>query len=340
MNGPLPDALRRAAAHGGLIAPGDRLLVAVSGGHDSLALLHALHALRDEIGLADLRAAHFDHGLRGEASAADAASVQAFCDRRDIPCALGRGDIRALAHDGKVSTQVAARLARYRFLEAAAAAAQTNKTATAHTQDDQVETVLLNILRGTGLDGLRGIPARRSPYIRPLLGVSRADVLTYCDEHSLTPCLDASNQATDYTRNRLRLQLLPQLARDYNPGVCASLLRLSEIAARDADFLQSHAESTLTAVTLSCDGGRLVLDCNKLRALHPALLRHTLRAAFRQERGTLEGLTHEHLEALCAAVLGDKRLPFGLTMPRPHCTARVSQRRFTLSLLGDDLSSE
>ena len=333
MNSPLADALRRAAAEQNLISIGDRLLVAVSGGPDSLSLLHALHTLRDELGIADLHAAHFDHRLRGDESAADAAFVQSFCTHHAIPCHLGQADVQALAYDRKISKQVAARLARYQFFEITAMEARTDKTATAHTQDDQVETVLLNILRGTGLDGLRGIPTRRGPYIRPLLGVSRADILSYCRIYALTPCLDASNLTADYTRNRLRLGLLPQIERDYNLGIRASLLRLSEIATRDADYLRTQAEGALTEAMLSGGGTGLILDCNKLRALHPGLLRHTLRAAFLHQRGTLEGLTHEHLEPLCAAVAGNKRLPFGLTTPPPHYAARVTQRRMTLKLL-------
>lgn len=335
MSESLEDALRRSQSEQGLIAAGDRLLVAVSGGPDSLSLLHALHTLKSELGLADLQAAHLDHGLRGEASAADAAFVQTFCDERGIPCHQGQADVAALAHQRKISKQAAARAARYGFLDAAAEPIHANKIATAHTQDDQAETILLNILRGTGLDGLRGIPVRRGRYIRPLLGVSRADVLAYCETHGLTPRLDASNLTTHYTRNRLRLELLPQIERDYNPAVRDALLRLSEIAARDADYLRAQATATLPEVTLASDAACLVLDCAKLRRLHPSLLRHVLRAAFLLSRGTLEGIAHEHLEPLCAAVLGRQRLPFGLTTPAPHCAARVTQRRMTLRLRVD-----
>ncbi len=335
MNTALPDALRRAALER-LIAADDSVLVAVSGGPDSLALLHALDALRGELGLGALAAAHFDHGLRAEASAADAAFVLGFCDSHGIPCHIGQADVGLVARERKIGKQAAARLVRYRFLDAAAAQTGADKIATAHTQDDQAETVLLNVLRGAGLDGLRGIPARRGPYIRPLLGVSRADVLAYCDAHGLIPRCDASNLSLQYTRNRLRLELLPQIERDYNPAVRASLLRLSEIAARDADFLRLQAEAALLGMTLPApDNGALVLDCRKLRQAHPSLLRHVLRAAFSQQRSTLAGITHEHLEPLCAAVAGDKRLPFGLTTPPPHCAVRVTQRRLTLTIRHD-----
>jgi tRNA(Ile)-lysidine synthase len=187
---------------------------------------------------------------------------------------------------------------------------------------------LLNILRGTGLDGLRGIPVQRGPFIRPLLGVSRAEIIDYCEANALSPRIDPSNLAIDhYTRNRLRWELLPQLERDYNPAVRQALLRLSQIAIRDVDYLHQQAEAALPNLTLTCEAGRLVLDASKLRELHPALLRHALRAALNMVRGTLEGISHEHIEAICAALNGQRRLPFGITTPAPQCAWRVTPRR-------------
>lgn len=328
----LLDSLRRTLLQHGLVAPGGRVLVAVSGGPDSLALLHALHALREELGLADLQVAHLDHGLRGAESAADAAFVAAFCAARSVPCHVGRADVAALIQERKVSTQQAARTARYQFLGTTADAVGAGQIATAHTQDDQAETVLLNILRGSGLDGLRGIPIRRGRFIRPSLNTSRAEVLAYCEANGLTPRLDASNLTTDhYTRNRIRLELLPHLARHYNPGVRSALLRLSEIAARDADYLLLQARAALSEATMTSEPARLTLDRVKMAALHPALQRHVLRAALAQFRGTGESVTHEHLEPLCAAIAGEHRLPFGLTTPPPHCAVRVTPRRVTLT---------
>lgn len=316
-----------------LLNPGDLLLVAVSGGPDSLSLLHALHSLSPEIGLRGLHAAHFDHGLRGAESVADAEFVSDFCLNSGIAAHIGRGDVAARAHNAKTSKQIAARLARYEFLDEIASQIGADKIATAHTKDDQIETILLNILRGTGLQGLRGIPTQRGRYVRPMLTVSRADVLTYCDDNGLSPREDVSNKSTAYTRNRLRLGLLPQLAREYNPAVGEALLRLGQIAERDADYLRREAERILPALTMADEPSRLVLDAAKLRALHPSMLRHVLRAAMLQRRGTLDGIAHDHIEPLCAAVLGQRTLPFGFTTPAPHCAIRVAPRRVTLTAL-------
>ena len=154
----------------------------------------------------------------------------------------------------------------------------------------------------------------------------------YCAEHGLLPRRDPSNlDSSHYTRNKLRLDLLPALERDYNPGIRAALLRLAENAARDADYLHTQAEEALAALTLEHSPGKLTLDARRLRLLHPALLRHVLRAAFTQVRGTTLGLAHEHLEPLCAALAGRCRLPFGLTSPPPYCAARVTLRRLALT---------
>jgi len=322
-----------------LFSPGNRVLVAVSGGPDSLSLLHALHTGREEHGLAAVEAAHLDHGLRGAESAAEAAWVAAWCAERSIPCHVGFADVAQMAKARKCSKQEAARAARYDFLAATAATIGADKIATAHTQDDQIETVLLNILRGTGIDGLRGIPVERSPYVRPLLDVSRIEIEAYCLEHSLTPRRDPSNFSPDnYTRNRLRLELLPQLARDYNPAVGKAILRLSEIAARDSDYLHAQAENALRSVTREQDFFYSVLDRSSLAELHPALLRYVLGAAIARLRGTNEGVTYEHLEWVSRAVSQPFAGVGSLTLADPICFVRVTAETLKLSLANVSVS--
>ncbi len=325
---PLPDKLCWP-----LFAPGDRVLVAVSGGPDSLCLLHVLWSERAARGLGRVEAAHLDHGLRGDESAGEAAWVAAWCQGRGIPCHVGRADVAGLARDRKQSKQEAARAARCAFLEETAAQISAIKIATGHTRDDQTETVLMNVLRGTGLDGLRGIPARRGLFVRPLLDVSRAEIEDYCASHGLEPRRDPSNLSPDaYTRNRVRLQLLPLLARDYNPAVAEALLRLSEIAGRDLDYLQTQADAALGDATRERDVFRLVLDRPTLTGLHPALLRHVLRRAIAGLRGTRGGITHDHIEQVCRAVAAPVPRAFGLNLPYPLCTVRITDEMVTLTL--------
>lgn len=316
-----------------LFAPRDRVLVAVSGGPDSLSLLHVLWTGREARGLAAVEAAHLNHGLRGDEAAAEAAWVAAWCAARGIPCHVGRADVAALARERKRSRQEAARTARLAFLEETAARTGAQKIATGHTRDDQVETVLMNVLRGTGLDGLRGIPARRGLYVRPLLDVSRTEIEDYCAAHRLEPRRDLSNLSPNaYTRNRVRLELLPLLAREYHPAVSESLLRLSEIAARDLGYLQTQADAALADATRERDVFRHVLDRAILAGLHPALLRHVLRRAIANLRGTGEGVTYDHVEQACRVVAAPAPRAFGLNLPSPPCTVRITGETLTLTL--------
>lgn len=315
-----------------LLNPNDRILVAVSGGPDSLCLLHVLWAEREARRLGSVTAAHLDHGLRGAESAAEAEWVAAWCAERGIACHVGRVNVGAGRGQ---SVQEAARAGRYEFLEQTAAAVGADKIATGHTRDDQVETVLANILRGSGLDGLRGIPERRGRIIRPLLDVSRAEVEAYNDANGLRPRLDSSNLSGEhYTRNRIRLELLPEMRTHYSVGVDAALLRLSAIAARDSDYLAQQAAAALADVTRASDAAHLELDRAAVAALHPALLRYVLRQAIERMRGTGAGVTYEHLEAICQAVSAVTRVGFTLTLPFPLCRVRVTEQVVALSLAG------
>ncbi len=317
-----------------LIAPADCILVAVSGGPDSLCLLHVLWTERQARQLGSVEVAHLDHGLRGAESAAEADWVAAWCAERGIACHMGRVDAGRLAKRGH-SVQEAARAARYAFLGHTAASIGADKIATGHTRDDQTETVLANVLRGSGLDGLRGIPERRGLIIRPLLDVTRAEVEAYNAMHGLMPRLDASNLSSEhYTRNRIRLEMLPELRKNYNSAVDAALLRLSAIAARDSDYLALQAAAALADVTRAEDASHLELDRVALTALHPALLRYVLRQAVEKVRSTGEGVTYEHLEAICRAVSAASGSGFTLTLPHPLCRVRVTERSVELSMAG------
>ena len=314
-----------------LFLPADRVLIAVSGGPDSLSLLHYLWHRRHSLGLESVEAAHLDHGLRGDESAAEAAWVAAWCAERGIPCHVGLVDLGTRKLHG--SKQEKARAARYAFLEQLASEFSATKIATAHTQDDQAETVLMNILRGTGLDGLRGIPEKRGLFVRPMLFISRAEIEAYCTAQGLEPRQDPSNFSPEnYTRNRVRLELLPQLEREYHPGVKQSLLRLAEIAERDSDYLQVQADSAFQESLRVRNAFQIVLNRPTLAALHPALLRHVLRTAISALRGTGEGITYALTEQICAAIADDRSKAFGLTLPRPSCSVLVTQDAVTLEI--------
>ena len=329
----LLDTLRRTLDRHGLLRPGQSVMAAVSGGPDSLSLLHALHRLRGELQISSLSAAHLDHGLRGAESAAEAAFVAAFCAERGIPCVIETLDPNALTQTPGTGVQAAARAARYDFLQRAAAQSGADRIATAHTQDDQAETVLMNILRGSGLAGLTGIPYSRDNIIRPLRDATRAEVEAYCAAHGLTPRRDPSNaDPSHYLRNRVRLELLPELESRYAPGVRAALLRLSRSAALDDAYLQTQSEEALRAVCTSRSKRKIVLDRSHLTALAPALQRRVLRLALIQLREAAHDIEDSHIASFLDAALDPKTDSVSITTPAPTCHLILEADRILVRL--------
>ena len=232
----------------GLLSPGDRVVVAVSGGADSVALLQVLYAWRDALDLA-LAVVHVEHGLRGEESLRDATFVEQLSRRLGLPFYLKRIRLKPLLRKRKgESVQAVARERRYKQLQAVAREWGATKVAVGHTQDDQAETVLLSMLRGAGLAGLSGMPARRQPcVIRPLLHVSRSEILQYLDEKRRGFRVDSSNENPKYARNRLRREVIP-LLKTFNPGVVRVLSRQAAILREEHDYLDEVAKASLESV--------------------------------------------------------------------------------------------
>ncbi|MBS0266473.1 MAG: tRNA lysidine(34) synthetase TilS [Planctomycetes bacterium] len=264
-----------------------RVLAAVSGGADSMALLRGLLELPVASAF-PVHVAHLDHQLRGVASTADADWLKATCHSLGVPITIGRIDVASAATATGDGIEAAARQARYTFLEETARGAGCSVIALAHTADDQAETILHHILRGTGLAGLRGIPPERelAPGIRlmrPLLDLSRQQVLDFLQTLGQTFREDESNHDDVYTRNRIRLQLLPALARDYNPQIAESLRRLGLQAAEAQQTLEYLAESQLDRVLESATPHQCELKWQPLTAVPRHLLRELFAALWRRQ---------------------------------------------------------
>lgn len=281
------------------------MLVAVSGGADSVALLRGLHALR-EPGPGRLVAAHFNHGLRGEDSDADERFVSGLCQSLTIECQSGRPSL-PLQTAGE-GVEAAARDARYRFLTTTAEELGARYVATAHTADDQAETILHHVLRGTGLSGVAGMRAARvlSPavtLVRPMLETRRGDVLTYLAELDQPFREDASNADLQFTRNRIRRELLPLLARDYSPTVVESLVRLGKLAADARDVLDGLSERIVERSLIECDPCRVVLDCRQLAGEHRHLVRGVFVAVWRRQSWPMQSMGFAEWDLLAGMAL-------------------------------------
>jgi tRNA(Ile)-lysidine synthase len=280
------------------------VLVAVSGGADSVALARAMAQVRGG-GEGRLVLAHFNHRLRGEESDADQAFVESLAMQLGVETVTGAApDLPALAlsRSPPLSSESTLRDLRYTFLTETASQTGARYVVTAHTADDQVETILHHILRGTGLAGLAGIPRARqltpaATLVRPLLDVTRTEVINYLRSLAQAFRDDATNRLEDYTRNRIRLQLLPLLERDFNPHVRTALARLAQIAGQADDFLDQEAQRLLTTAVQSIPGG-IALQAAPLAAAHPVLARQVLLVAWRQQGWPLQDMTFEKWEQL------------------------------------------
>jgi tRNA(Ile)-lysidine synthase len=310
-----------------LIAAGDKLVVAVSGGADSVCLLHILAQHRDALGVG-LHAAHLNHQLRGAESDADAAYVSALAKKLGMPATIECRDVTSGRKSG--SLEETAREVRYDFLADVAAKVGATKVVTGHTRDDHVETILLHLLRGAGTAGLRGLQSRSLlPYgakndklevVRPLLELTRQEIVSYCQRHRLAPRSDSSNESFSFLRNRIRLELLPVL-RSYNPAIDKVLIRLADIATDDISFMEEQT-ALIWPGLMQKDGEALYLEVNRLLALPHAVQRQVLRRAVRELRGDLKDIEADHIEAMMESLSkpAGKRfcLPDGLTLSREY----------------------
>lgn len=283
-----------------LLHRGERIVVACSGGPDSLALLVILWRLRRKYDL-HILAAHFEHGIRGAESKADADFVRAFCRQWGIPLQLEAADVPQAAAAQGLSLETAARELRYHFLERVRQTAGFDAIAVAHHADDQAETVLMRILRGTGTQGLAAMRPRSGAgghIIRPLLGVTKTAIRAFCAAQGLQPCEDATNAQADCTRNRLRLATLPALKQAYNPELTRALCQLAEVAAAETDYIASQIEK-LWQDTKRVRQQPLAISQQGFSQLPLALQRGLVRRFWQAATGSRQDLGFGQSEKLC-----------------------------------------
>ena len=339
--------LRRAIAKHDLLDRGSTVVVGVSGGPDSVCLLHALHELAPEYDLR-LHVAHLNHQLRGDEAVADAIFVRDLAQLWNLPCTIEARDVKAFAQTHKLSIEEAARQMRYGFLAEVALAQGSDTLAVAHNADDQAESVLMHFLRGSGLAGLRGMLPKTSILefriqnseskiqnlkskiylVRPLLDVPRTAIEEYCAQHDLQPRIDATNADTTYFRNRLRHDLLP-LLETYNPNLRSILRRTASVFAADYEVLEQLTARAWSKTVKDESATAITFDLAVWREQPLATQRTLLRHAIQQLRPPLRNINFVHIEdavdVLQHATTGDQ-----VTLPQ-NLLLEVSYAEFTIT---------
>ncbi|WP_165613577.1 tRNA lysidine(34) synthetase TilS [Desulfotruncus arcticus] len=314
-----------------MVTAGETIVVGVSGGADSVSLLHILYMLKDELKI-KLVVAHLNHRFRGAEADADAKFVSELAERWHLEAYVESRDVPAYKNTRGVSAQVAAREVRYNFLSEVATKTGAARVALGHHADDQTETILLHFIRGTGTRGLRGmLPVRDNFFIRPLLTIRRKEIESYCKQHGLAYRHDASNDKSKYLRNRLRLELVPLLESQYNPNLIQAINRLGEIIREEDEYLDQQAGKAYRQAKLASGGGTVRLDRDRLLAIPLALRNRVIRMAWFEICGDSDDLEYKHINKVLEIIKGGGgyrqiALPRGVT-----CVKNYNLVEFTIN---------
>lgn len=292
-----------------LIQKGDKIVIGVSGGPDSMCLLNCLFCLKEVLDI-ELVVAHVNHMLRDEAEE-ETRYVQQFCEKLEVPCFTKYANITKMSQEQKLGTEEMGRKVRYEFFEEVAQKTNSNKIATAHNSNDNAETVLMNLLRGSGISGLKGIEIKVKQYIRPILECDRTEIEDYCKEKDLNPRIDKTNLENDYTRNKIRNQLIPYLQKEFNPNVMQGINRLSELAKEEEEYFKQIVNQTYETLKIGENEKEIILDLQKFNRLSKVIKEKTLLYTINKVIGTTQGIGKVHIEdciKLCANNIGNKYL--------------------------------
>ena len=294
-----------------LIEDGDKIILAVSGGPDSISMLDILYKIKQNESINfEIIVAHVNHMIREEAME-DAIYVKDFCEKRNIEFYLKSIDVKKIANNNKIGTEEAGRKERYKFFDELAKKTNANKIAIAHNKNDNVETVFMHILRGTGINGLKGIEAKRGMYIRPLIECERKEIEEYCEENNLEPKIDKTNFENIYTRNKVRNIVIPYVQKEFNQNIIETIDRLSKLVTEEEGYMEKQIENAYKNLLVLETKKEIQLDLKKFnmqeRVIKSRLILYTITRIF----GSTEGIEKVHIDdiiKLCGNNIGNKFL--------------------------------
>lgn len=304
-NSGLIDIVRKTIEKHDMISPGDRVIIGVSGGPDSLCLLHILNQLKKELDI-ELFIAHINHCLRGVEADLDEEFVIQYAGQLNLDAYSKRVNVKEYAKTHKMTLEEAGREIRYSFFEDVSKQVRANKIVVAHNLNDHIETFLFNLIRGSGMEGLKGIEPIRGNIIRPLIESDRNNIELYCQENQLTPRIDASNSETIYTRNQIRLGLIPYLKEKFNVNIVKSLNRTSQLIYDENSFLCSIAEKYYTECLLEEGKDVIKLSIKRFNQLHVAVKRRIIRLIIEKLKDELRAVEKIHIDNVLEILLREK----------------------------------
>lgn len=309
-----------------LIENGDKVLLGVSGGPDSISMLDILNNIKNEkIINFEIVVAHINHLIREEAID-DEKYVQDYCEKHNIEFYVKRIDIQKIANTNKIGTEEAGRKARYDFFDEIMQKTGSNKIGIAHNKNDKIETIIMHILRGSGISGLKGIEAKRdNKYIRPLIECERTEIEAYCEEQHLEPRIDKTNFENEYTRNKIRNIVIPYVKKEFNPNIIQTIDRLSQVITEENDYMQKETEKIYKKILIEKDEEQIILKLKEFNEQERVIKNRLILFTTKCLMGSSEGIEKIHIEdiiKLCNNNIGNKFL-----MPNKNLKVLVKNKK-------------
>ena len=296
-----------------LIENGDKLVLGVSGGPDSISMLNILNEIRkdDKVKLNyEIVVVHINHMIRKEA-VDDELYVKEYCDKRNIDFYSKSIDVKKLANTNKIGTEEAGRNVRYEFFNEILEKTSSNKIAIAHNKNDNAETMIMNIMRGSGISGLKGIEPKRGIYIRPLIECEREEIEKYCEKNKLNPRIDKTNFENEYTRNKIRNIVIPYVKKEFNPNLINTLKRLSDLVKEEEVYIEKQVLDIYNNIVIEQKENEIILDLKKFNVQEKVIKSRLILYTITRILGTSQGMEKIHIEdiiKLCSNNIGNKYL--------------------------------
>ena len=295
-----------------LIKDGDKIVLGVSGGPDSMCMLDMMRELKEEKNINfEIYVAHINHMIREEAID-DEKYVQNYCLKHNIEFFVKRADVQKIANDKKIGTEEAGRKVRYDFFEEVLQKTGSNKIAIAHNKNDKIETIIMHLLRGSGLSGLKGIePIRDNKYIRPLIECERQEIEQYCEDRKLQPRIDKTNFENEYTRNKIRNILIPYIKKEFNPNIIQTLSRLSEVATDESNYIDLQTQKIYSELLIEKSNKQIILKLKEFNQQENVIQKRLVLKTIKELNGSTDRIEKIHIEdiiKLCTNNVGNKYL--------------------------------